>query len=450
MSNKTAREIVVDILREVDSEGAYSNIALKKALDDNERLISKDKNLITEIVNGTIKYKRRIDYVINKFANTPINKMKPVIRQVLRMSVYQILYLDKVPDSAVCNEAVSIVKKRKMGRLSGFVNGVLRNIIRNKDSITYPSKEKTPKEYLGIMYSFPDWLIEFWLKDYPFDFVEELCKSLNKAPDVGIRTNKLLISRDKLKETLKEAGLVAEDGRLYEHALKVKGITSISKLDSFKKGYFTVQDESSMMVAKVLDPQKGEKILDVCAAPGGKSTHMAELMENEGTIISADIYDHKLALINENAKRMEHPIIKTVLQDARKENKDYIGFFDRILIDAPCSGLGLLHKKSDIRWNKDYKDIKELVKLQKQILKVCSQYVKPAGVMVYSTCTISKEENDFMVAWILKNLDFEFEDIKPYIPGILHNEDAKKGYVQILPGDANSDGFFISRFRKRG
>ncbi len=450
MADKNAREVIVQILLDIESEGAYSNVALKKTLDDHEGLIDKDKNLITEITNGTMKYKRKIDYVINQFATTKVKRMQPVIRHILRMSTYQIMFLDKVPDSAVCNEAVEIVKKRKMENLAPFVNGVLRNIVRNKDQITYPSKETHPQEYLGVVYSFPDWMIGLWLKEYTFEFVEALCDSLNRTPDVTIRTNKLLRTREELKADLEQTGIKVEDGKLASEALRVRGITSIAKLASFQKGFFTVQDESSMLASYVLDPQKGEAVLDVCAAPGGKSTHMAELMEGVGTITSADIYDHKLDRIKESAKRMGHKIIQTKSQDATVLNEDYKNVFDRVLVDAPCSGLGLLHKKSDIRWNKEQKDISDLVKIQREILTTSSHYVKPGGVMVYSTCTITSAENKRMVNWILKNLDFELEPIDDYIPAVLHNTDSAKGFIQILPTDAGTDGFFISRFRKRG
>lgn len=450
MAQKTAREIIVDILHEIDSEDAYSNIVLKKTLDEYKGLIIKDKNLITEITNGTIKYTRRLDYVINHFSKIPIKKMKPVIRYTLRMSVYQILFLDKVPNSAVCNEAVKIVKKRNMGSLSGFVNGILRNIVRHSETIPYPDSLSNSIEYLGIMYSFPDWMIKLWLGNYSYEFVEELCKSLNESPDVSIRINNLLTSKENLRIDLEKEGVIVQEGKLALEALRIRGGASISSLESFKKGHFTVQDESSMLVSHVLDPKPGEQILDVCGAPGGKTTHMAELMSNRGTVVSGDIYAHKLELIEQAARRMEHKIIQPVLQDATKENVDYISKFDRILIDAPCSGLGIIHKKADIRWKKQYKDIKELTKIQKKIIATCSKYVKPGGIMIYSTCTISSLENEQMVEWILENLDFELESINEYIPESLHNECTKKGYIQIFPNDANTDGFFISRLRKRG
>ncbi len=450
MAEKNAREIIVQILHEIESDGAYSNVALKKTLDEHENLLPQDKNLITEITNGTMKYKRKIDYIINQFAKTKVKRMEPVIRHVLRMSTYQIMFLDKVPDSAACNEAVKIIQKRNIDELSGFVNGVLRSIVRNKDKITYPDKETRPQEYLSVVYSFPDWMITLWLKEYSFEFVEDLCSALNRTPDVSIRTNTLLTTREELKALFAEAGIVAEDGVLASEALRVRGITSIAKLESFQKGYFTVQDQSSMLASYVLDPQPGEKILDVCAAPGGKSTHMAELMNNEGTITSNDIYDHKLDLVKESAKRMGHSIIQTKNQNATVLNEDYRDVFDRVLVDAPCSGLGLLHKKSDIRWNKEQKDIRDLVTIQREILTTSSSYVRPGGIMVYSTCTITPAENKRMVNWILKNLEFDLETIDPYIPEMLRNKDSAKGFVQIFPGDANTDGFFISRFRKRG
>ena len=450
MADKNAREVVVQILHDIESEGAYSNVALKKTLDEYIGLIDKDKNLITEITNGTMKNNRKNDNIIKQYAKTKVKRMEPLIRHVLRMSTYQIMFLDKVPDSAACNEAVEIVKTRNMDDLGPFVNGVLRSIVRNKDKISYPDKETKPQEYLAVVYSFPDWMIQLWLKEYSFDYVEELCEALNRTPDVTIRANELLISRDDLAKELEKLGIKTEKGKLAREALRVQGITSIAKLETFQKGYFTVQDESSMLASYVLDPQKGDKVLDVCAAPGGKSTHMAELMVGEGTITSGDIYDHKLDKVKESAKRMGHPMIQTKIQDAMVLDKTYIDVFDRVLIDAPCSGLGLLHKKSDIRWNKDQKDISDLVKVQREILTTSSKYVKPGGVMVYSTCTITTAENKRMVNWILKNLDFDLEPIDSYIPDLLHNKDSAKGFLQILPTDAGTDGFFISRFRKRG
>lgn len=450
MSNKNAREIVVDILEKVEKEGAYSNIALKQILDNHPNLILADKRLITEITNGTIKYIKRIDYIIDKFSKTPTKKMKPIIRYIMRMSVYQILFLDKVPDSAVCNEAVKIAKKRKMGNLSGFVNGVLRNIVRNHKSITYSDLKSDSIKYLSVVYSFPEWIIEMWLKSYSYEFVEELCIATNKAPDVSIRVNQLLISKEELQRELEQESLAVEDGTLVTESLRIKGVASIGELTSFKKGYFTVQDESSMLATRVLDPRPNERIFDVCGAPGGKTTHIAERMGNKGLILSGDIFEHKLELIGQTARRMKHTIVEPVLQDATKINDKYIGQFDRILIDAPCSGLGIIRKKPDIRWKKSYKDIPELVKIQKQIINVCSQYLKPNGVMVYSTCTISEMENQQIVNWIINNLDFELESIEGSVPDCLYSEQAKKGYIQIFPSDANTDGFFISRFRKRG
>ncbi len=450
MINKKAREIVVDILEKVELQDAYSNVVLKETLDEYDGLIIKDKGLITEITNGTMEYKRRLDYVINQFANIPVSKMKPVIRNVLRMSVYQILFLDRVPNSAVCNEAVNIVKKRKMGGLSGFVNGVLRTIIRKKDEIKYPDKATDPVQYLGVMYSFPDWMIELWLKAYSYDFVEALCQAMNKAPELTIRVNNLLTSKEALSKDLIKEDIAVVNGELVPEALRLKNSASIARLNSFKKGYFTVQDESSMLVSHVLDPQPGEIILDACGAPGGKTTHIAELMKGKGTVVSGDIYQQKLDLIQETSHRMQHQNIEVVLQDAAQENPDYIEKFDRVLIDAPCSGLGIIRKKADIKWSKQYSDIDALTKLQRDIIKTSSQYVKPNGILVYSTCTISPLENEEMVKWMTHNLDFELESINDYMPPSLHNETSQEGYIQIFPTTANTDGFFISRFRKRG
>jgi len=375
--------------------------------------------------------------------------MKPFIRNLMRMSVYQIFYLDKVPVSAVVNEGVKLVKKRKFGSLSGFVNGVLRQIDRHKEEIIYPNKEQDLEGYLTIMYSIPEWIIKEWLETYSEDVTEKICMALNKRAQVCIRINTLCTTKETLQKILKEERVICEEGHLLEEALYLKEVGNLQQLPSFKKGMWTVQDESAMLVARVMKPKPGEKILDMCSAPGGKSLHMAELMANSGEVVSADLHAHKLQLIEKNSCRMGINIIKPVLWDGTQWREEWEGAFDKVLLDAPCSGFGIMKRKPDIRYNKSPQDLQEIVELQKQLAFYAVKYVKEGGLLVYSTCTISKRENDEIAAYITEDLGLEYCNIADTIPKGLHTYIKNKGTLQIFPFVADTDGFFIACFKKK-
>ena len=449
MTKLNPREIAVKIISEINDDHAYSNISLQKHFSQYNYLTSLDKAFITEIVNGTVRHMNHIDYVINQFSSTKTNKMQPLILSILRSGVYQILFMSKVPPSAACNEAVKIAKKRGLSGLSGFVNGVLRNIARNITNITYPDRNRNPIEYLCVKYSYPEWIIEYWLKYYTIDFVEALCSASNNAPKITIRCNFLRTDKDSLMEKLSEENIEVFRGAFLPEALHISQTSAIGDLDAFNQGLFQVQDESSMLVGHILDPKPGEKILDVCAAPGGKATHCGELMGNKGQIIARDIHKHKLNLIENSAKRLGIDIITTELHDATLLDKEKISSMDRVMIDAPCSGLGIIRKKPDIKWKKSNKDLNELVNIQRKILSVSSQYVKPGGILIYSTCTISEKENLDNINWFIQNFDFELDNIDPYIPESLHCDLSKKGYIQLFPNIHNCDGFFIARLKRK-
>ena len=446
MNTKNAREQISELLTAIEKDQSYAQLVLKQALKDIEL---KDKSFITEVVYGTLKYRLKLDYIINNFSKTQVQKMKPLIRNIIRMSVYQMFYLDKVPVSAIINEAVNIVKKRKFGNLSGFVNGVLRAVDRNKDNIVYPNKEEDFVSYLSIMYSMPDWIVKDWLLTYDSETVEKICTALNERARVCIRVNTLRAHREQVKEALQKEHVLCEAGALLDEALYLKNLDNLQDLTSFKEGLWTVQDESAMLVAHVLDPKPYDKVLDMCSAPGGKSIHMAELMENKGQIISADVHEHKLELIQKNAKRMGIDIMMPVLQDGTLMNAEFIGAFDKILLDAPCSGLGIMKRKPDIRYNKTPQDLKEIVLLQKKIARNAASYLKEEGRLVYSTCTLSKEENEEMVHYIESELNLELCDITYAVPEILRPYIKHKGALQILPFAAGTDGFFIACFKKK-
>ena len=441
------REQIVNLLVEIERDKSYAQLALKNEL---KKVTGPDKGFMTEVVYGTLKYQIKLDYIINQFSKTPVRKMKPLIRQILRMSVYQLMYLDKVPASAVINEAVKITKKRKFQALSGFVNGVLRNIERGKAEIKYPNMGQNPIHYFSIMYSLPEWMISVWLKSYDFAKVEAICQALNERAKVCARVNTLKTSKEAVVKVLAEEGVEVLPGEFLEEAMYLKNVDDLQNMASFKAGKWTVQDESAMLVAKVVSPQKGERILDLCSAPGGKSIHMAELMGNEGEIISCDIHPHKLELIAKNAERMGVTIIKPTLQDGTVCNEAFIESFDRVLVDAPCSGLGIMKRKPDIRYNKEAEDIEDIAAIQRELLKQAIKYVKPGGTLVYSTCTISKIENEEMVDFMVNTLGLELNKLVDTIPKVLQNEIEKESMIQILPQVAGTDGFFIANLKKKG
>lgn len=439
------REVASEGLYRIFEEQSFNNVVLKSILKQNGAMAKNDKAFVTEIVNGTLRNIYYIDYVINQFSNTKTDKIKPWLLAVMRSAVYQIIFMDKVPVSASCNEAVKLAKKRGYGKLSGFVNGVLRSISRNVDNIELP-KYGTP-EYLNIKYSHPLWLIKMWLHEYDYDFVENLCKSNNEPPDVTVVVNTLKTDRDSLKNDLEKEDIVVSLGKYHQNVLHLKKTSDISNLDAFKKGLFHIQDESSVTAVKVLDPKKGEKILDICSAPGGKSMLSAELMENLGEISSRDIYYHKIELIEDSSKRLGLSIINAEEKDALQFYPEDVEKFDRVLVDAPCSGFGIIKKKPDIKFRRTGNDIDELIKIQRGILENASKYVKKGGVLVYSTCTICKKENIKNVQWFLENFDFELEDIDNLLPNGVNSQ--TKGCVSFYPNVNGTDGFFIARFRRK-
>ena len=436
MEQKIVREKVAQILTDIEKDDTYLQLALKKELDTLE---AKDKGFANELIYGTIKWRLRLDYVLEQFSKTPVKKMKPFVRQLMRMSVYQILFLDKVPASAAINEAVKIMHKRKMSNLSGFVNGVLRNIDRNKSEITYPN--------LSVYYSIPEWIITRWMKYYGEMETKAICESLSQRARVCIRINTLKTTKDKVKALLSEEGItVLEEGFLPE-SLYIHAPNGIHHSPSFKAGLWTVQDESAMLVGHVLGPEKGDEILDVCSAPGGKTVHLAELMQNEGHIIGADIHEHKIELIEKNAKRLGASIVEGRLQDGMLINEDWKEKFDKILLDAPCSGLGIIKRKPDIRYAKDETAIRDINNIQRKLLKNAINYLKKDGILVYSTCTLTQEENQNMVEYAL-SLGLQLDAIPYDMPACLKPYIKDNAYIEILPHVTDTDGFFMARFRK--
>lgn len=444
---ETARELALKIMYQVNEENAYANLALDKALYQYKEMDPRDKGLVTEIVYGSIKNRGKLDWVINQFANPKIAKMDPWVRNILREGVYQMMFLDKVPVSAAVNEAVELTKHYSHQGGVKFVNGVLRNIEREMGQLVYPNRGKQPVQYLTVCYSFPQWLIERWVKQFGVKKTELMCGYFNEPAPLWIRTNTLKITRSELKARLAEQGIESVESEHTAEGLMLKNTISLHSLDLFQEGYFTVQDESSMLVALAASPKEGQRVLDVCSAPGGKTTHLAQLMHNTGEIVACDIHDHRLDLIDANCKRLGVENVQTKRQDGLYLAEDLDESFDVVLVDAPCSGLGVLGRRPDARWAKRASDIGELAAIQAGILAQAAQVVSEQGTLVYSTCTTTKEENEDIVSnFLAAHQNFQLaDDLSACWSGF---EKVEQGYAQFLPFEDQMDGFFIAKFRK--
>ncbi len=441
-----SREIVLDMLLEVLEGNKFSHTILHHTLKNYQSLERQERAFISRLFTGTVKHYLTLDYIINSFSTIPVRKMKPLIRNLLRLSVYQLMYMDQVPESAVCNEAVKLAKKRGFVKLSGFINGNLRNIARKRQDISYPDKEKQPKEYLEICYSVPAWLVEELLGQYPFATVEAMLLASLKEKETTIRVNTTKISPEQLKEMLLQEGVTVEDNDYLEYAFTIRNYDYLEKLKSFEMGYFTVQDTSSMLVCEAAGLGEQDFVVDVCAAPGGKALHAAERAKQ---VSARDLTEYKVGLINDNMNRLGLNNVTTLVWDATKPDPSILGTADVVIADLPCSGWGVLGKKADIKYKLTQNQQKELVELQRSILSVIKDYVKPGGILIYSTCTVNQEENIENRNWFLQQYDFEADSLDPYLPQQLHGTSTKEGYLQLIQGVHPTDGFFISRMRRK-
>lgn len=409
------------VLDSVFYRGAFSNIALDNALKDSS-LDFRDRALASKLVYGVIQNLSFIDYQIQANSKLPIKKITPSILNILRLSIYQLAFLDKIPQSAAVNEGVKLAKKAAFSS-AGFVNAVLRSYLRR--GTVLPDAGDRMK-YLEVRYSYPSWLISIWIRDYGEEACEKLLASGNEEPPVTIRVNRLKTTVDELKKHIDAA-----DGPC-KWSLNLKTPGAVTEIYGFNEGLFTVQDGAAQMAVDILAPKPGETVLDACAAPGGKTTHIGEIMNNRGRIIAWDKHSGKINLINSAAKRLGITNIETSCADAGEENRALYNTFDKILVDAPCSGLGIIRKKPDIKWSRREEDIPALAGEQLRILKAVANYLKPGGRLVYCTCTLSKEENERTVERFLgERSDFRIE-----------NE-----ALTLFPG--KTDGFYICPLVRR-
>ena len=443
------RELVLDILIAIEKEEDFSHKLLKGTLDKYDYLERKDKAFIKRMVEGTLEQQLYLDFIINNYSNTPVHKMKTLIRNLLRMSTYQLLFM-QVPDRAVCNEAVKLAAKRKFVNLKGFVNGVLRKIANSKEDLPKPSRSDLAG-YLSITYSMPKWIVEKWLSELGEEVTEGVLKSFLEIQPVTIRMKEDISTEDKehLLTQMQEEGIEVTVHPYKPNAYKISRLEGVHQVPGFAQGLITVQDVSSMLAVEVCGIKEGDFVLDVCAAPGGKTMLAAEKTSQGGTVVARDLSDMKVSYIEENAGRMCLDQVRVQVFDATVLDETMIEKADVVIADLPCSGLGIMSKKRDIKYHVTRESLEELQTLQRQMLDVVSQYVKPGGVLMYSTCTINPMENEENRAYIIENLGFEPVSIDAYLPEELHGETTKDGYLQLIPSLHETDGFFISKYRKK-
>jgi len=444
---RNVRRLASDILAKVDTRKAYADILLDQALKS-ATLNERDRALLTELTYGALRWRGNIDAQLSRYLHQPLAKTDPLIRNLLRVSVYQLRFLDKIPDYAAVNEAVELARNHSGGKSAGFVNAVLRNFLRDKDRVIGPAPKEESVAGLAVTYSHPEWLVKRWIDEFGAEAAKTLMHANNQRATVVLRVNCLRCTREKLLDRFLEAGIKAEATQWSPQGISVLSGPAVDKLPGFAEGYVQIQGEASQLVTYIVSPLSGERILDACAAPGGKSTHLGEFMKDEGELVAIDISARGIAKIRENAARLGLKSLRVLSADASAELADIPGPYDRVLVDAPCSGLGTLRGHPEIKWHRDENDIRRLSRLQSKILSRVAGYLKPGGVLVYATCTLSREENEEIVeSFLTHHKEFELEDAARYLPGQATHMMREKYFV-ALPHRDNTDGFFAARMRK--
>ena len=435
------REIILDILLEVLEKGKYSHVILSQALTKYQYLEKQDRSFIKRVVDGTVEYLIQIDYIINSYSKVKVNKMKPVIRTILRMSVYQICHMDRVPDSAACNEAVKLAEKRGFSGLKGFVNGVLRSISRGKAELDFPND--------SVRYSVPEWLLAMWKKSYGEETLKVMLESLLTERPLTARCCLNKAGKQQIIESLTAQGVTVEESRYASDVIRLSGVDYLESLDAFRQGLLQIQDLSSSLAGDAAGIKEGDYVIDVCGAPGGKGLHAADILNGTGMVEIRDISDAKAAMIEENIARSGLGNVRAAVFDALTFDKASEEAADVVIADLPCSGLGIIGRKPDIKYNMTPGKLHELARLQREILSVVYRYVKPGGTLVYSTCTVNREENEENMRWFMEQFPFEPVNIKGRLGEELVEPTMESGYIQFLPGVHPCDGFFIAVMRRK-
>lgn len=436
------RGTAVKILNRVERTDSYLDKLLDAELKSKE-VADIDKSLLAEIVHGVLRWQGRLDWILNGFTHGNFSKSEVNVRNTLRVALYQILFLNQVPQYAAVFEAVEFIKRIRGEKFAGFVNAVLRNIIRTLDSIHYPNVEEDLVQYLAVYYSHPAWMVKRWLDRFGREELEKFLISNNEVPGLTLRINKLKITPTDFILLLEKQNIQFHGSTFIDYFVKVKSLSGIAQMNIFQSGYFTIQDESAALPVLLLDPRPGERVIDMCAAPGGKTTFIAELMHNQGEILSVDKYESKLNMIKMSCERLGIQNVKLLVSDATQLDSSLA---DKVLVDAPCSGLGTLRKKPDIKWKRQAEDIPRLAKQQLNLLENGARLVKPGGVLVYSTCTTEPEENSLLVkTFLVQHPEFIADDASKFVNKSVVTED---GFIETFPHRHHIDGSFAARLIK--
>ena len=447
---KRCRELAVEIIFKVDTRKAYADILLDQALRSCS-LSLRDRGLLTELVYGTLRWRGRIDWHLSRYLRRPLPVTDAYLRNLLRLALYQLLFLDKVPDYAAVNEGVEQAKRYGGKKAAALINGVLRKILREKDRLLLPEAKTGLATHLAVLWSHPEWLVKRWLEYFGPTETEALLRANNQAAPLTLRANRLKDTRENLLKAFHENGLEAEATPWSPQGIRVKGSSGIERLPGFEQGLFQVQGEASQLIGYLLGPKSGERILDACAAPGGKTTHLAELMEDRGEIVATDISARGLEKLKQNVQRLGLRSIRSYRVDALGGLDGPLARpYDRVLVDAPCSALGTLRSHPEAKWHRSEADVKRLSGYQKRILERLSGYLKPGGTLIYATCTLTREENEGVVENFLdRHSDFALEDAAPHLPGEAGGL-IKEKFFMALPHKHETEGFFAARMRKGG
>ena len=437
-----ARATAIKILNRVDRSDAYLDKLLDIELKSSD-LSSPDKGLLSEIVHGVLRWQGRLDWILNRFTHGNFSKSEINIKNTLRTALYQLLFLDRMPHHAAVNEAVEFIKHISGDRIAGMVNAVLRSIIRNLNDIQYPNKSDDIVQYLSVYYSHPLWMVKRWQKRFPADELEKLLIANNELPPLSLRINKLKTSPTDFLKILDQHQISYQGSNFIDYVIKVKSLSGIAQMDVFQQGFFSIQDESAALPVLLLAPQPGEYVIDMCAAPGGKTTFIGELMKNEGKIVAVDKYEYKLSLIKQSSERLGITNVHMLAADSSQLEVEPA---DKILVDAPCSGLGVIRKKPDLKWKREPEDIPRLAKLQEELLENAARLLKHGGTLVYSTCTTEPEENEMAVqSFLTKHPEFKIDDAAQFVSKSVVTPE---GFVKTYPHRDHLDGSFAARLIK--
>lgn len=448
VAESRTRSIILDILMRVTKDDEKSNVAIRDALDKNMDLSKQERAFIHEAAEGTIRRLIELDYIIGRFSTVPVEKMKPVIRNILRSAVYEIRYMDSVPDAAACDEAVKLTQLRGFYSLKGFVNGVLRAVVRGVADLPYPS-EKNPMEYLSVRYSMPRWIVKLWADEFGLEKTEKILDALLRKRPLTVRLPEDPDKRKEALESLAQQGVSAAPSAYLPYAYDLSDVRLLPALTAFRNGWIYPQDAGAMLVAEAAAPTPGDYVIDVCAAPGGKSLHIADKMRGYGMVEARDLTEDKIAKIRENIQRCDTINVRAVQKDATVFDEASEGKADIVICDVPCSGLGVIARKPDIKYRANLENIEELAQLQRDILVTASRYVKNGGTLIYSTCTVGHIENIDNVRYFLTRCkEFRADPLDPFLPKELARESLAEGYLSLLPGIDKTDGFFLARFKK--